>query len=89
MEIQNMENDPLWKTAKKRAAFKIHLVNYIVWNSFMWAVWYFTGAGYMWPIWSMLGWGVGLIYNYLAVYEFDKSTLVKKEYDRLKNQSRS
>ena len=89
MEVINQENDPLWKTAKKRAAFKIHLGNYIVVNAFLWAIWYFTDRqGYMWPIWPTLGWGVGLAFNYLAVYEFDKSDLVKREYERLKNQGK-
>lgn len=55
----------LWKLAKKRVGFKRHLATYIVINTFLWLMWYFTdhkdeeSAGVPWPIFPMLGWGIG------------------------------
>lgn len=34
----------------------------------------------------MLGWGMGLIFQYLDAYGGSKKDLVEKEYDKLKKQ---
>ena len=70
-----------------RAAFKKHFATYVLVNSFLWAVWYFTNrTGYPWPIWPTFGWGLGLALHYVQVYLFSNSDLVKKEYDALKKE---
>lgn len=38
-----------------------------------------------WPVWSMLGWGIGLLFQYLNAYGGAKQDLVEKEYKKLKN----
>jgi len=39
MENTEIRDEKLWKLAKKRAAFKRHLISYILVNSFLWILW--------------------------------------------------
>lgn len=85
-------NEKYWKIARKRAAFKKSLFSYIIINAFLWAIWWMTVGrttglkGYPWPVWVMLGWGVGLGYQYFEAYNGNKEDLVEQEYERLKKQ---
>jgi hypothetical protein len=94
MIMQEERDEKLWKIAQKRAGFKRHLTAYVVVNTFLWALWYFTGgpsygARIPWPAWSMLGWGLGLAFNYFDAYgPADKQSAVEEEYERLKQQQR-
>jgi uncharacterized protein (DUF486 family) len=82
-------DEKLWKAAQKRANFQRSLVVYVVVNAFLWFIWWFKhndGDERMpWPIWVMVGWGIGLVFQYMNAYGGSKSDLVQKEYDRLKN----
>jgi hypothetical protein len=40
-----------------------------------------------WPVWSMLGWGIGLLFQYLNAYGGGKKDLEEKEYEKLKNKN--
>ena len=90
-----MENkdERLWQMAKKRAGFKRHLYTYIIMNSFFWILWLVTSGrqhqhdhiGLPWPVWPMLGWGIGLAFNYFDAYHKAGNSLEEREYDRLKN----
>lgn len=90
-----MENrdEHLWRIAKKRAGFKKHLASYIIVNSFLWALWWFTVGrnGYdegmlPWPIWSTLGWGVGVAFSYYAAYMNNPESDTMREYKKMKDQ---
>jgi len=84
----------LWRIAKKRADFKRHLITYVIMNVFFWAIWWFTnghnGIGNwaaVWPVWPMLGWGLGIAFQYFEAYgHTDKETAVQQEYEKLKKQ---
>ena len=82
--------DPImWEIAKRRASFKSHLGVYIVVNSFLWAIWFFSDndgvrtGKYPWPVWSTLGWGIGLLFHFLGAYVYPKENGVEKEYEKL------
>jgi 2TM domain len=82
----------LWEIAEKRASFRKSIVSYFVVISFLWVIWFLTGNNlgsgynhYPWPIWPMLGWGIGLAFQYAGAYVFPKVNLVEKEYQKLKN----
>jgi hypothetical protein len=81
--------DPhVWEIAQRRASFKIHLANYIVVNSFLWGVWFFTNQhvdhnGLPWPVWPAFGWGIGLFFHFLGAYVYPKSNSVEREYEKL------
>ena len=82
----------LWKLAKKRANFQRSLVFYFIVNAFFWIVWWFTlgrygiNHGTPWPIWSMIGWGIGLVFQYLGAYGGSAQNLADKEYEKLKRE---
>ena len=84
----NQHDDMLWKIAKKRASFKWSFSVYVFVNAFLICVWYFTtGPGnYFWPIWPMLGWGVGILFQYINAYQGNNVFTAAQEYERLKNQ---
>ena len=78
----------LWQIAKKRAAFKWAFSAYVFVNAFLIAVWFFTtgAASYFWPMWPILGWGIGVLYQYLNAYQGNNVFTAQQEYERLKNQ---
>lgn len=83
-------NEQLWRMAQKRAGFQRSLVAYALVNGLLWFIWWFStarhgeDAGY-WPIWPMIGWGIGLAFQYVNAYGGSKTDLVQKEYDRLRS----
>lgn len=87
--METEKDRELWKIAKKRVGFKRHLATYVIINLMFWAVWYLTDNhnrkhDFPWPVWPMLGWGIGLLFNYLNAYVFTKHDAVEKEYEKLK-----
>ncbi len=92
--MEQLRDEFLWKKAKKRVAFKKHLITYVVCNLFFWVVWLLTDYqknglhGIPWPIFSMTGWGIGLIFNFFSAYAFTyRSDDVEKEYEKLKKKN--
>lgn len=90
--MENTKDDELWKLANKRAKFQRSLVTYFIMNAFFWIIWYVTSGRYgdntrmPWPIWAMLGWGIGLAFQYMEAYGAGKDSLVNKEYEKLKKE---
>lgn len=85
--------DPhLWKQAKARAGFKMHLRTYLFVNVVLWLIWLVIflvfqekWGTYPWPLWTTLGWGIGLISHYFSVYHgFNEKNLAEREYEKLK-----
>ncbi len=89
--MEQQRDEQLWQIAKKRAGFQRSLVSYFVINILLWFIWWFTvgrrgiNRDMPWPVWSMLGWGIGLLFQYLNAYGGAKQDLVEKEYKKLKN----
>jgi 2TM domain len=89
--MENIENDPLWRLAERRAAFKRNLASYVIVNLFLIGVWYFTvgkAGGHFWPIWPILGWGLGVLLQYAGVYHNGSVFSVEKEYEKLRSQNK-
>jgi hypothetical protein len=88
--MDNQQKDQrLWQLARKRAAFKWSLASYMFVNAFLVAIWYFSsedGDHYFWPIWPMLGWGLGIAFQYFSAYHGDKVFTTEEEYEKLKRQ---
>lgn len=80
-------DEKLWKAAKRRVEFKKHLLVYILINTFLWAIWFFTGADYNgplpWPAYASIGWGIGLFFNYINAYSGFRDTMLENEYRKL------
>ena len=89
--IQNLRDELIWKAAKKRVSFRRNLIAYLIVHAFLWAVWFmsekdYTGSFVPWPLWSMIGWGIGLLFQYFDAYVFyDKTSAVEKEYEKIKS----
>jgi len=85
--MDKTSDEKLWKIAKKRTAFKKVLLVYIGVNLTEVVVWYFTaGPGsYFWPIWSMLGWGLGLLFQFGDAYMNNTVFSEEKEFEKLKS----
>lgn len=85
--MEEQKDERLWKMAKKRAGFQRSLASYFIVNGFLWAIWWFGDdrEGLPWPVWPMLGWGIGLVFQYLNAYGGSKDDLAEKEYQKLKN----
>lgn len=89
----------LWHIAKKRAGFKRHLGSYIIVNSFLWIMWFFSSGkdnldefgqnGWPWPLWCTLGWGIGITFSYYNAYINNKESSVMREYQKLKEKQQN
>lgn len=92
--MEPAKDEKLWRIAKKRADFKKSLFTYLVVIAFLWAIWWFTTGrhtgfqSYPWPVWVMLGWGVGLGFQYFEAYNGNKQDLIEDEYEKLKRQQK-
>ncbi len=89
--MEHLENDPLWRQAARIAAFKRNLASYFIVNLFLIGVWYFTNGkngGHFWPIWPILGWGLGVVMQYIGVYHTNSFFSVDKEYRKLKSEEK-
>lgn len=90
--METNRDEQLWQLAKRRANFQRSLVSYFVINAFLWLIWWFTTnannrslSGHTpWPAWVMLGWGLGLVFQYFAAYGGSKQSLTDREYEKLK-----
>ena len=82
------KDQALWIIAKKRAAFKWSFVCYVVINTFLVGVWYFTDTSYFWPAWCIMGWGIGVSIQYFDAYHGSTAFSAEREYEKLKNENR-
>ncbi len=56
------------KRLQKKRDFHIHLLIYVMVNSFLVVIWWMTGAPIFWPIFVMAGWGIGIVANAWDAY---------------------
>jgi hypothetical protein len=91
--MSDTKDQQLWRLARNRANFRRNLYSYIVVNTFLWLIWWFTTGkitgfnGYPWPVWVMFGWGVSIAFQYYKGYKGAKD-LEDDEYEKLKRQQR-
>lgn len=88
----------LWKKAKARVGFQMHLRTYLIVNAGLWLIWALTnfafrssgnyGYVFPWPFFPMFGWGIGLASHYLAAYHNSEQSMIEKEYQKLVSQQR-
>ena len=87
--METQQDKELWKIAKKRVGFRRHLATYIIINGMFWIIWFLTPndsdkSEFPWPVWPMLGWGIGLAFDFMGTYIYTKQDSIKKEYEKLK-----
>jgi len=89
-----ISEEELYRLAKKRVeekkGFYTHLAVYICVNIGLVLIWAFAaGGGYPWFFWPLGGWGIGLLFHFLDVFVFSRSTNwerreIEKEVERLR-----
>ncbi len=90
------DRDPyLWKHAKARVGFRMHLRSYLIVNAGLWLIWAVSSfpfessvhGVFPWPIFATIGWGIGLVSHYVHVYRSgNERSQVEEEYQKLMNQ---
>jgi hypothetical protein len=91
MNTEQLRDEQLWKTAKKRVHFRKHLISYLIVNAFLWLLWCMQSPEkhqfdfVPWPLWCTLGWGIGIVFSYFNAYVFTGTSAIEKEYEKLKN----
>ena len=90
----------LWNIARKRAAFKRHLISYLIINVMLWAIWLFRIYSHdfdfhfdfenriPWPAYVSFFWGIGLTFDFFNSYFLHKDDMVEREYQKLKNRNK-
>jgi hypothetical protein len=86
MESNPFDEQKLRELAEARVAFKIHASIYAAVNLILWAIWTVTGGGHPWPIYAGLGWGLGVLINYLTVYGPTQVFSVEKEIEGIRRE---
>jgi len=56
--------DPVPEEAPVREDFRGHLATYLLVNVVLVVIWLATGAGHPWPVYPLLGWGLGVAFDY-------------------------
>lgn len=82
--MNNYTEEQLKDVAQKRVDFKHHLAIYIVVIAFLWVIWAVSSGGYMWPVWPTVGWGIGIFFHYVGVFNPFVLFSVDKEIEKLR-----
>ncbi len=74
------------KRAQDKVGFYTHFAIYIVINSMLILIWWFTGAGFPWFIFVLGFWGIGLVANFVSVFVGTgvSDRMAEREYEKLK-----
>lgn len=69
--------------------FRVHVVIYVMVNSFLVAIWAMSGSGYFWPIFPIVGWGIGVVANAWDAFGRDEPTerQISREMARMRDGS--
>ena len=78
-----MNDNNLYRIAKRRVAFKNHLVAYIIVNLAFLLVDFNDDERIDWAFWPIFFWGIGLLFDGLNAYGA-KIFSVEKEIEKLK-----
>ena len=86
MNTEEQKDEQLWQVAKARAAFRWSLACYVIVNAFLIAIWFLSSGtrSYFWPIWPIMGWGIGIAFQYFHAYQGGRFGTAQDEYEKLK-----
>ena len=79
---QSLSNDEVLALAhvRKLRGFYIHLAQYVIIIAFLTVVNLMTSRHYYWVVWAALGWGVGILFHGLRV--FDRVPFLSGQWER-------
>jgi hypothetical protein len=67
---QQLTEEQARKQVKKLRDFYSHVTSYLIVNGGLFALNMATSPGHMWFIYPAIGWGIGLAFNAMAVFQF-------------------
>ncbi len=70
------------KIAKERVEFKIHLLSYLLVNSFLLILNLILTPEYLWFVWPLMGWGIGLIIHGVNAHFSQGSSLKERMIEK-------
>ena len=80
------------KKVKAKREFYKHLVVYVVVNIILVIIWAFpAGGGYPWFWWVIGGWGIGVLFNFLDVFVWQRrgdKGAIEKEAEKIRGEQR-
>jgi hypothetical protein len=86
------KDENLWQLAKKRVGLKNKFIVYLIFNAFLWAIYFVTFKPHIgaypkipWPIWATIGWGFALAIKYYKFFLKNGSNKQEAEYQKLIN----
>ena len=83
----------LVEEARKRVEAKkglfIHVLVYLLVNALVVTAWHFSGVSFPWFVFPLGGWGIGLVFHFLAVFVFSRrlqweEAMIQRELSRLR-----
>ena len=77
--------------ADAKIGFRKHFIAYAIVNAALVAINFLTGAPPYWFVWPLLGWGIGVVAHFAAVYIDDgaaRERAVMAEMERLRDRDR-
>ena len=91
-----ISEEEVYEIAKKRVKakgdFYKHLVVYVVVNIMLVIIWAFpAGRGYPWFWWVIGGWGIGVLFNFLDVFVWQRrgdKGAIEKEAEKIRREQR-
>ncbi|HEY8574486.1 2TM domain-containing protein [Phenylobacterium sp.] len=77
--------------ADAKIGFRKHFIAYVLVNGAFIAINLLTSRDYLWFIWPLLGWGIGVVAHFAAVYIDDgaaRERAVMAEMERMRERER-
>jgi hypothetical protein len=88
MITEQQKDEELWQIARARVGFRWSFLCYFIVNAFLVVIWFLTSGpeSYFWPIWPIMGWGIGIAFQYFHAFHGNKLASTRQEYDKLKKE---
>jgi hypothetical protein len=70
---------------KMKSEFRVHLLAFVLVNTFFILIWAVTGSGFFWPVLPIAGWGIGLAFHARDAYgrTYPTEDEIRREMERL------
>ena len=68
MGKHNVQQWRAYRRAGVKLGFYIHLITYIAVNLLLIFINFSTSPQYLWFKWPLIGWGIGVLFHWLAVF---------------------
>jgi hypothetical protein len=85
LDLEQQRREQAIQRIRDKNVFKIHLVAYLVINTWLVVMWAISGVSYFWPIFPIVAWGAGVAVHGYCVYGGNRVTeaQIQREMQRL------